>query len=396
LSQAGQGIFLGAIFWAAGSGGSAVGGASGVFVAMMAGAVLAGVPAGIAIDRAGAGSGLAIGAWLRVLVAALAVFLAGSTAGAFMVALAYSSVSQVFSNSEMAMVHALQRERPARGHAVLLVLQYAGQGAGLVLFAPALYYVGGPAAMLGGAAGVFAAVGLLALFVARRTAVGKRARTGVSLMPALRLLRDDDSVAYASGLLIYFELSVKAMVVALPILAFRELDLGVTALTGLGLAGATGAFTGIWMVTTQLGPDGAARLARPVFASIVALTATLAVFANGVPLVPGAAIDVAGLVPVAAGLGLCAALAPVCGRAVLSRQAPATHQARVFATQGLLSDLVAVVPLAIAGIGTSMAGAGTTFLFLAVVGFASLLCLEFALPRFRREELALAMQPIDE
>ena len=373
-----------------------MGGASAVFVAMMAGALLFAVPAGIGIDRAGAGVGLAAGAWLRVLVAGVALAFADSAAGMFFVAFAYSGVSQVFSNSEMAMVHALQGERPARGHAALLVLQYAGQGAGLLVFAPILYYFGGHVAMVGGAAVVFAGVGLLASFVGKRARVERSARAGMSLMPALRLLRDDHSVAYASGLLIYFELSLKAMIVAIPILAFRELDLGVTAVTGLLLAGGTGALAGIWVATTQLGPEGAGRLARPVFASIVALTFMLTIFASGVPWVPGAAIDVAGLVPVAAGLGLCAALAPVCGRAVLSGHAPGTQQARVFATQGVLSDLVVVLPLAIAGIGTSVAGTGTTFLFLAVVGFASLLCLEYGLPRFRREELALAMQPIDE
>lgn len=361
----------------------------------MAGALLFAVPAGIAIDRAGVGAGLAAGAWLRVIVAGLAGFVAGSTEGAFLVAFAYSGVSQVFSNSEMAMVHTLQGERPARGHAVLLVLQYAGQGAGLLLFAPALYYIGGPGAMVAGAAVGFAGVALLASFAGRRVPVERSERRGMTLTPVLRLLRDNEPVAYASALLIYFEFSLKAMIVAIPILAFQELELGMAAVTGLLLAGGAGALAGLWLAAAQPGPEGAGRLARPVFASLVALMLMLTIFANGVPLVPGAAIDMAGLVPVAAGLGLCAALAPVCGRAVLSGHAPGTHQARIFATQGLLSDLVVVLPLAIAGIGTSVAGASTTFLFLAVVGFASLLSLEFGLPRLRRGELALAVQPVD-
>lgn len=378
-------MFLAALFLAAGTSESAAVGLSGVLVAMMAASLVLGVPGGVLADALGPARGLAFGAWARLFVIAAALFAIDSAGPAIVIAFTYSAASQLFSSAELAFIRVLEEKRPARGHALLVVLQYGGQGAGLFLAGPALYYLGGEVAMVLGALVTYAAVGFLTLAMLWRqqeqmVSVPRCERKWVSLRPTLRFFAMDPAAAYASGLLAFFELALKGMAVAIPIFLFQELRLSHEELGALAAPTIAGAAAGFWLAG-QMEPSQGHQVLRPLFAGMVALTGMLAVISQGLPLPAGAEIGLAGLVPVGAGLGVCLSLAPIGARAVLTHRAPAEHQASVFATQGALSNVAVILPLTVAGVGTEMAGTVTTFLFLAVAGGAMLIALELCLPR---------------
>jgi hypothetical protein len=202
------------------------------------------------------------------------------------------------------------------------------------------------------------------------------------LGPTIQFFATDAPAAYAAALLAFFELALKAMAVAIPIFLLTELDLDRRQLALLAAPAVAGAAVGFW-VAGQLRPEQAGDLMRPLFAAIAAMAAALAMVSQGLPMPAGAEVGLAGMVPVAAVLGLCLSLAPIAARAVLTHRAPVEHQARVFATEGVLSNVIVIVPLTLAGVGTEVIGTVTTFLFLAVVGAAMLMTLEYALPRLR-------------
>jgi hypothetical protein len=354
---------------------------------MMAASLVLGVPAGMLADRLGPGRGLAVGAWSRFAVIAAALLALHSPALAIAVAFAYSAASQLFSAAELALIRVIEEERPARGHALLVLLQYGGQGAGLFVAGPALYFLGGETAMILGAVVTYAVVGTLTLAmgcVQRNNGLCASAcnRPGLSLRPTLHFFASDPAAAYASGLLAFFELALKGLAVAVPIFLLTELRLDPAQLGALGVATVAGAAAGLW-IAGELRPAQTRDMMRPLFAGMVALAGMLAVISQGLPMPAGAEIGLAGLVPIAAGLGLCLSLAPIGARAVLTHRAPLEHQGRVFATQGMLSNVVVIVPLAVAGVGTEVAGTVTTFLFLAIAGAGMLVALEYGLPRLR-------------
>jgi hypothetical protein len=369
-----------------------------VLVAMMVASVLTGLPGGMIADRLGPTHGLALGSWARAAVACGALVAFQAPGGAIIVALAYSAASQVFSAAELACIRHLDGARPARGHAILVILQYAGQGVGLFLLAPMLYFLGGIAAMVAGAVVFYAAVGLLAVWLALhapRSESVARAKGDVSLGPTLRLFGQEPSAAYAAGVLTFFELVLKAMVVAIPVLIASELHLGHAAIGSLAAATIAGGVAGFWWAATMR-PAQSEEIMRPLMLGTIVAAGLLAVASHAsLDDLPGALV-VAGLAPLGATVGLCLTLAPIAARAVLTHRAPIDHQARVFATQGFGTNVVVMFPLALAGIGTELAGSGATFWFLGITGLLALAALETLLSRTSARELpAPAFEPID-
>lgn len=350
---------------------------------MMAASVVAGIPGGMVADRLGPVRGIATGAWARVAITVAAAFLLTGPVGAIVIALAYSVVSQVFSAAELAFIRHLDAARPARGHAVLVVLQYAGQALGLLVLAPLLFWLGGTGLMIAGALVFTTATAGVAmpLLVAGRFSqhAGKHERMTVSLMPTLRFFGSEPLAGYAAGVLTFFELVMKAMVVALPVLAMRELRLGdasVILLAGGVVVG--GAIGFLWAANMR--PTRSESLMRPMMIGVSLVAFLLALSGNNMLNGTEEPVLTTGLLPLAVAVGLCLTLAPIAARAVLTDRAPIGHQARVFATQGFGTNVAVIVPLAIAGAGTELAGAAATFWLLAVLGAASVLAMEL-LPR---------------
>lgn len=398
FSQAAQGIFIVALFIAAGSGDHLAAGLSGVLIAMMAASVLTGIPGGMIADRLGPGAALATGALARAAVVAVAFISLGTPAGAIAIALAYSTASQVFSAAELAFVRELDAARPARGHALLVVFQYAGQAAGLMVLAPILILVGGVAVAVGGALVLYVvAFGLAAWLAAVQPGAEPDGlpHRSLSLGPTLRFFGAEPTAAYAAGVLTFFELVLKAMVVAIPVFLASEMHMGRPALAVLGGMTVSGGLAGFWLAAVMR-PRQSEALMRPLMVGIVIVAGLLAIASH-------AAFDdvlhvvlVACMAPLAATVGLCLTLAPITARSVLTQRAPLHHQARVFATQGFGTNVVVMIPLALAGIGTELAGSGATFWLLALTGMGAVAAMELLLVRVPGQ-LALepAFEPVD-
>ena len=378
LSQSGQGIFIAALFVVVGGSDHLAAGLSGVLVAMMAASLIAGIPGGMLADRLGPVRGLIGGSWARVLVTAAAVLLVANPVVAVGLALAYSIVSQVFSSAELAFIRHLDAARPARGHALLVVFQYAGQSAGLLIFAPLLHLAGGTQLMFAAAFACYLVVGILSLCLRIGPVAGPArvvARTGISIGPTLRFFGTERWAGYSAVVLTFFELVVKVMVVALPVLAIEEMGLGKPALGILGAAAIAGGGVGfIWAANMR--PARAEEVLRPMMVAVDATSALFATASHGFLNGAGETGILTGLVPLALVSGLTLTLAPIAARAVLTGRAPIEQQARVFATQGFATNLAVVIPLALLGVSTEVAGAGTTFWLLAVVGAASIAAFE--------------------
>jgi hypothetical protein len=80
-------------------------------------------------------------------------------------------------------------------------------------------------------------------------------------------------------------------------------------------------------------------------------------------------------------LGLAFSGALISARVTLTGTAPVGQQARIFATQGTLTEALLVLPLLLTGVGTEVAGARATLGAIGIVAVLAGLILE--LPRFR-------------
>ena len=398
-SQTGQGIFLGVLLILGGGGDSAALKLSGMLVALTLGSVLFGLPAGIVIDRIGAPRALLIGAALRLLVIASALAVIGRAEYVPLVAFGYSSVSQLFSPSELALVRTLGRQGAGRSHATLIALQYGGQGAGLLVLGPALYALGGASLMIAGAVSAYVIVVVLVGLLARRLPVlptAVRARPALEWGDTLAYLRREHHAAYAAGLLTFAEITTKSLAVVLPVYLRDDLALSPTEVGVLAALGGTGVLLGLtWSgrsLTSVLAPR-AMRIALivsvgSVFAllGLSALLVTAAQHSQVDALTDAAyALNLGFLVaaPVALLLGLCSSVAPVGARTIFSETAPLATQGRIFATQTVITDVLVVAPLLAVGAMTGTAGPRASIALVAAIGLALLIALEFALLRRR-------------
>lgn len=405
LSQAGQGLFFATLFLIAGTGDGSAAGLSSVLIAMILGAILFGLPGGALADKLGPSRALAIGAALRLSSIAMgAVLLSGAGEFAWAVAFMYSTASQLFSPAELALIPAIEPKRAGRAHAILIVLQYAGQGVGMLALAPLLYFVGGTGAMMVGALAMYVGVVALAATLAvalRDTRVDYQmpARRAFDISGTFRFFAADPRAMYAAALLAFTEVSLKGLTVAVPPYIRDDLTLSQLQLGGAVALGITGSIVGLVWCGRALTLERAAFAMRMTFgvmsASLLALAALgwmLAEVADiGALAVAGTEVafdpTVAVAFPIGMFLGAAVSVALIGSRSVLTETAPARQHSRVFATQAVLNDIAVLVPLLVAGIGTELASARVTFGFIGGVGVLAL----FALERMSR---ASAGEPI--
>ena len=402
-------MFLAGLFIVAGQQDATAVGLSSLIVAMMLGAIIFGLPGGAVVDRLGPARALAVGAVGRAGVIAAAFALSGSPELAAILAFAYSAISQVYTPAELALVSGVAPQRPAGAHSARVTLQHAGQGTGMVLLAPAAYFLAGAPAMIATGLVLYVLVTGMAFAIAISRTPARRLpvdRRPWNFTGTVRYLWREPHALYAGSLLAYSEMAAKAMLVAIPLYLAEDLRLSsiwtlviiVPAIAG-GLAGLGWAARGLHV---RLAPQVMRLTLLGTIASAVALAGLgegLAAFTGiaGIDWLGGlrdpASLSIIVAIPVALLLGICFVVAPVGSRTVLSATAPGGEQGRVFATQATLTDLVAIIPLLAAGIGTEIAGARTTFLFIGVLGAALFVLLE--LQRVRRggdQRLEAAME----
>jgi len=409
-SQSGQGVFFALIVLIAGPGGGGALGLGSVMVAMTVAAIVLGPFGGGVVDRLGPRYALPTGAVLRLAAIASAVVVLGAGEYAWVVAFIYSAASQVFSPAELALVSTIRRRRPAGAHASLFALQFGGQAIGAFALAPALFWVGGSAAMLTGAALIYAVVVVTALALGRQLPIRsyvalQGSRTGVRFRSTLRFIARESQATYAVGLLAFIDVMTKCLLVAAPIYFESELNLGRSQVVVLAGTVALGAVVGLGWAARFLSPAQSPTAMRLIL--LAALVSTLALTPLGDGLgtltVTGAALDFGGLAgPLGAGslaaipavftLGLTLSMAPIVARSVLTSTTPLEQQGRVFAAEAVLSNILVVPALLLAALSTDLVSARATVMFIGVIGIALFLVLEYR--ALRRSQRLLSLDAV--
>jgi len=404
LSQVGQGVFFAFLVTVAGplsSGGEGALGLGSAMVAMTAAAVAIGPLGGGVVDRLGARVALIVGAALRLGAIAAGLMILGAGEYAWAVAFLYSAASQVFSPAELALVATVGWRRPAGTHASLFALQFGGQAAGGLLIGPLLYWVAGAGGMLTGAIALYVGVVLVAslLFMRLRgvRSCGRRERHETQLGEALnfgralRFFGREPRALYAVGMLAFFDVMIKSLVVTAPIFLKTELELGQTQLTMLIGTGIVGALVGLGWVARRRTTERTVETMR--WALAAPLMAMFALAPVGVGLatvsVVGVSLDFGSsntlllvgsyaALPAVFVLGLSLSVAPVIARSVLTATAPLDQQGRVFAAEAILSNLLVVPGLLAASMATDIISARATVISIGVLGALVFVALEFA------------------
>jgi len=385
VAQVAQNLLLAALFVAVGtqSEGAALG-ISGLFLASLAPGLVLGFAGGALADRIGPARGYALGAVLRLLpvLAGVAILRDGTTAA--LVALLFGVGSQVFAPAEMALVSVVQRHSVSRAHALILALQYGGQGLGVLVLAPALYFLGGTHLMMAVTAALLAVVVVLSLELARRLgaigAVGRR--DPFCFAATCRYFLRHDYARTAVTTLGMKTAVARAVIVALPFYLSHDLGVGGAGLAFLVIPGGVGALVGLAVGLRTHSADVAASAMRRSLAGMLVALFAFAAFDYGLR----AVVELSGVpplleldlsmnttlvvaMPAAFLLGYSLTLAVVASRVTLTTTTPLGQQSRVFAGAELLTESLLVLPLLLMGIGTEIAGARVT---LAIIGFAGL------------------------
>jgi len=394
LGQTSQNIWLAALFVAAGTGGRPALDLASLFLAMLLPSILLGLPGGAFVDRIGAARGLALGAALRFSAVAAGIFALDGGTSAWVLAFFYSTGSQVFSPGEWAMARPLQRNRAGAVHSWLVALQYGGQGAGMLILAPACYYLGGLQAMvIGASAGFLALVAAGAVLAWRlRGQPVERERRGEHHLPfaeTLRFFRQEPLARMAVATQGVKMVVSKGIVVTLPFYLERDIGLGFSALAYLMVPGVIGVLAGlIWCGRTLSLERARPVMSMSILGMVIALAALAALdygitaaarYSQIPPVVQlEASMNTPFVVamPVAFLLGLCLSGALIASRVALTETAPLGQQGRVFAVQLTLVELFIAVPLMSLGVGTAFAGARPTLAILAALILAVLALFE--------------------
>lgn len=399
VAQIAQNVLLAALFVLAGTSSHAALGLSSIFVAMLLPALLFGLLGGAIVDRIGPARGLAVGATLRFAVVALAAALVHGPNVVWVIAFAYSAVSQVFSPAEMALVRTLRKDAPGQAHSLLVALQYVGQGLGFAVIAPALWYIGGANAMLGGAAFGFLILAAISLTLAvqlRNSAAAQAqpARCAFSFRDTLGFFRGETLARDAVTVLAVKAMVAQGIVVALPLYLRNDLGLGRSALIYLLVPGIAGMAAGLAWAAPAVTRARAAWFMRAGLLGLIVGVFALAALDYGLIAVfeySRMAVLVhfdlsmnttfAVALPVAFLIGLCLSLTQVAARVALTETAPLGQQARVFAVQSTLTELLVVTPLLLMGVGTQYAGARPTLAAIGVLATIAFVVIQH--PRFQ-------------
>ena len=394
-SQVGQGIFFAFLVLAAGASTEGALGLGSAMVAMTVAAIVLGPLGGGVVDRLGARVALIAGATLRLVAIASGLLVLGFGEHAWLVAFIYSAASQVFSPAELALVATLGGKRPAGTHASLFALQFGGQAVGGLVLGPLLFVLAGTGAMLGGAIVAYVVVTALAALLALRlrdvpTATVVAKRNALHFGRALRFFGGEPRALYAVGMLAFFDVMIKSLVVTAPIFLRTELELGQIQLTMLVGTGVAGALVGLaWAARHRTSARTVESMRWALAAPLLGLFA-LAPVGDGLATltVYGASVDFGGstlfligsfaALPAVFVLGASLSVAPVIARSVLTATAPLNQQGRVFAAESILSSLLVIPGLLAASMATDLLSARVTVIAIAVLGSLVFVALEFA------------------
>lgn len=396
FGQVAQNLLFAALFVAAGTSDNAAIGLSSLLIATTAASLLFGVMGGALADRIGPGRGMALGALLRTAVIVLCCVRFNAPALAAGVIFAYSAVSQVYSPSEMAMVRVLCGKGRGAGHSLGIALQYAGQGAGMLVLAPLLFFLGGAQGMLIGASVAGLALSAITVGLSLRHGPPVRVPKGdhSSLRDSLRVFKRSAMARDALAVLAVQTMIVQGIVVALPLYLRNDISLGEEWGLFLVAPGALGVVAGLAWSAAAVTSEVSQRVMRLALVSMVVGVFALAALDYGLSAVLtitrfGPLIDLEAdlnttiivAFPVAFLVGCAVTLALVSARVALTAAAPLAHQSRVFAVQATLTDAFVVLPLLLMGVGVEVAGARPVLAAMGVVGLATLVFIEQ--PRFR-------------
>ncbi len=405
-AQAAQNLLLAALFVTAGTSSTAAIDLSSVFVAILIPAIALGIVGGAIVDRIGPARGYMLGASLRAGVTLGAIVLLTDSTWAWAIAFGYSAVSQIFTPAELALVKTLQRNTPARMHSWLVAFQYAGQGSGMLILAPILYFVGGITAMLAGAAIGMAILTIMTvgLWFRLRTTPAvemQETREAFGFRSIGNFFLHEYAAGYSLVTLAFKSIVGRAVIVALPLYLTYEIGLNEQALIYLVAPGIVGILVALVWSGRSLSIGTAKGVLRLSFIGMIVGVFALAALDYGVsafarysqvpPVVQlEASMNTTFVValPVAFLLGLVLTTSVIAARVILTETAPRSQQARVYAVQEMLSESLVVAPLLLTGIGVQYAGARPTLAVIAAIGLAAMIFMELARIGQRMEERA--------
>lgn len=399
LAQIAQNLLLAALFVIAGTSSHAAMDLSSLFLAGLIPAVLFGFAAGALVDRLGPARGFVAGSALRFLAVGIGFMFISGPQSAWAIAFAYSAVSQLSSPAEMALVRTLRPTGCAKTHSLIVALQYGGQGLGMLVLAPVLYWAGGTQAIMAAAAVGFLILTVVTVFLALRlrttpSAEMQSAREAFSFRETTRFFRRQPLARDAITVLAAKSVVAQGIVVALPLYLRHDIGLGHAALAFLLVPGIAGAGIGLAWAGPSVTRERSGSIMRMALLAMAVSVFALAALDFGVTAVAehsqigliahlDAAVNVTYVVafPVAFLLGLALSGALVSARVALTETAPLGQQARVFAVQATLTDGIVVLPLLLMGIGAQLAGARPTLAAIGVLCTLALVAIEH--PRFK-------------
>jgi hypothetical protein len=279
-------------------------------------------------------------------------------------------------------------------------MQYTGQAAGFLVFAPVLYYFGGAEAALGGSFVLMVVHSAMAnVLAARLRTMARSVRDAgpgrfAGLRQTVAFFRRSAPARDALAVNAVKALVTQVILVAFPLYLKQDLSLGNQGALLLLAPGIAGAALGLAWAATGLSLEGTARAMRLSIAGLTVAVLALASLDYGVsaafvysqvpPLVHfEAGLNLAAIVgmPVAFLIGASLSVAVVSSRAALTAAAPVAIQSRAFAVQSTASDALMVLPLLFAGVLAEVLGARMTLAALgAVSGVAWLMVWH---PRFQ-------------
>ena len=407
LAQVAQNLLFAALFVSAGTSSHAAIGLSSVFAAMLVPALLFGLVGGAIVDRVGPGRGLALGAVLRFSVVAGALAFMRSPSDAWIVAFAYSAVSQVFSPAEMALVRSIRKDHFGAAHSLLVALQYGGQGIAMVLVAPVLWWLGGAEAVLAGSAVGFLVLCVVCFVLSSRLRHTPAAQVVVDphafdFRQTLRFFRGEALARDAVTALAVKTLVGQGIIVALPLYLSHEIGLGKEALAFLLAPGIAGTVLGLAWAAPAVTKERAGWFMRAgLLGMTVGLFALAALDYGLIAIYEYSQLEAivnfevsmnttfAVALPVSLLIGLSLSLALVAARVALTETAPLGQQARVFAVQSTLTEMIVIAPLLLMGVGAQYAGSRPMLAAIGFIGVLAFIAIEH--PRFK-----LAPRPMAE
>jgi len=320
------------------------------------------------------------------------------------IAFAFASASQVFNPAELALVRTIQTDATRRAHSLLVVLQYAGQAIGMLVLAPVLYLLGGPGAMLAGAAITLALGSGLAITLwvrMRRTEAVSvvSSHDAFTFGETVRFFRTEARARYAMVVTMFKVVVSRGLVVALPLYLQHDLRAGRDATALLFVPGVIGAVVGVVWCSRSVTLERTRETMRMALLGMMVAMFALSLFDGGL----GVAIqlshigpivhldsheDVTYLValPVAFLLGLSLSGAIIAARVALTETAPRGQQARVFAVQETITEAFLVLPLVASGFAVQFAGPRV---LLAAIGAAATI----AFLAMERPERGVQLEP---